>query len=58
MDSETKLNVMTINSNHAAMIHDIEYDYYGNLLATCSSDGYLHIYDVSKQQQLIQAIKV
>lgn len=42
------------------MMHDIEYDYYGDKLATCASDGYLHIYDVSKatQQNLIASIKV
>lgn len=31
------------------MIHDIKYDYYGDKLASCGSDGYINVYDVSKK---------
>ncbi|KAM3143683.1 hypothetical protein pb186bvf_004179 [Paramecium bursaria] len=49
-----------INSTHSSMIHDIQYDYYGEKLITCASDGYVHVYDVSKQMQqnLIATIKI
>ncbi|CAD8135276.1 unnamed protein product [Paramecium octaurelia] len=43
-----------INSGHASMIHDIKYDYYGDKLASCGSDGYINVYDVSKKQQVAQ----
>ncbi|CAK83360.1 unnamed protein product (macronuclear) [Paramecium tetraurelia] len=43
-----------INSGHQSMIHDIKYDYYGDKLASCGSDGYINVYDVSKKQQVAQ----
>mmetsp|Transcript_59746 Transcript_59746/g.82967 ORF Transcript_59746/g.82967 Transcript_59746/m.82967 type:complete len:109 (-) Transcript_59746:694-1020(-) len=37
-----------IETKHEGMIHDAQYDYYGKRLATCSSDGTIQIFDVSK----------
>lgn len=30
--------------------HDAQYDYYGKRIATCSSDGYIKVFDVSKPE--------
>jgi len=40
--------VSSIETNHKGMIHDVQYDYYGKRLATCSTDGTVQIFDVSK----------
>jgi len=37
-----------INTKHEGMIHDVQYDYYGRRMATCSSDGSIQIFDVTK----------
>jgi nucleoporin SEH1 len=34
-----------IGSNHKEIIHDISFNYYGNRLATCSSDQKIMIYE-------------
>lgn len=33
------------------MIHDAQYDYYGKRLATCSTDGKIHIFDTSSKTE-------
>ncbi|KAG7394910.1 GTPase-activating protein S13 [Phytophthora boehmeriae] len=40
--------VTSIDTEHNDMIYDIQLDYYGKRLATCSSDRTFRIYDVSK----------
>ena len=38
--------VTSINTDHEDMIHDAQMDYYGRLLATCSSDRSVKVYEV------------
>lgn len=48
---------MTFDTKHSDMIHDAQFDYYAKLLATCSSDCTIRLYDVSKEEQeLLQVI--
>lgn len=44
-----------MNSTHTAMVHDLQYDYYGNRIATCASDGFIHIYE---NNTIVATIKV
>ncbi len=37
--------IETLNTFHDAVIHDISLDWYGNNLATCSSDKTVRIYN-------------
>eukprot|EP00013_Stygamoeba_regulata_P003264 CAMPEP_0177628674 /NCGR_PEP_ID=MMETSP0447-20121125/257_1 /TAXON_ID=0 /ORGANISM="Stygamoeba regulata, Strain BSH-02190019" /LENGTH=318 /DNA_ID=CAMNT_0019129937 /DNA_START=75 /DNA_END=1031 /DNA_ORIENTATION=+ len=37
----------SFSTGHADMIHDCQLDYYGKLLATCSSDRYIKIFEVN-----------
>ncbi|KAJ2816974.1 GTPase-activating protein S13, partial [Coemansia sp. 'formosensis'] len=38
--------------------HDAQLDYYGKRLATCSSDGTIHLFEISgKQQKFLEALK-
>lgn len=37
--------VSDIESNHADLIHDVAYDFYGKRIATCGSDHKISIYD-------------
>eukprot|EP01032_Pedospumella_encystans_P021406 gene21406-24282_t len=39
--------ITSIDSQHAEMIHDCQFDYYSKKLATCSSDRTVKIFDVS-----------
>jgi len=39
--------ITSIDSQHAEMIHDCQFDYYSKKLATCSSDRTIKIFDVS-----------
>eukprot|EP00697_Spironema_sp_BW2_P002641 gnl/Spiro4/13495_TR7193_c0_g2_i1.p1 gnl/Spiro4/13495_TR7193_c0_g2~~gnl/Spiro4/13495_TR7193_c0_g2_i1.p1 ORF type:complete len:148 (+),score=22.49 gnl/Spiro4/13495_TR7193_c0_g2_i1:31-444(+) len=39
--------VASFDTGHDDMIHDAQADYYGKLLATCSSDRLIKIYDIS-----------
>lgn len=32
-----------INAEHKDLIHDVAYDYYGERMATCSSDQYVKV---------------
>ena len=36
--------------------HDAQYDFYGKKLATCSSYGYISIYDVSKTENIVELV--
>mmetsp|Transcript_29289 Transcript_29289/g.59017 ORF Transcript_29289/g.59017 Transcript_29289/m.59017 type:complete len:322 (+) Transcript_29289:3-968(+) len=40
----------SIDTLHEDMIHDVQLDYYGKRLATCSSDRMIKIFDVSPDQ--------
>lgn len=42
-------------SGHADMVHDVQFDYYGRRLATCSSDRTIKIWEIvgDKQQTLL-----
>lgn len=33
----------TINAQHKDLIHDVAYNYYGNRMATCSSDQFVKV---------------
>ncbi|XP_019870416.1 nucleoporin SEH1 [Aethina tumida] len=37
-----------INAEHKDLIHDVAYDYYGDRMATCSSDQYVKVWDQNK----------
>lgn len=39
----------TIFADHKDLIHDVAYDFYGERMATCSSDQYVKVWFVSKQ---------
>lgn len=55
MDSQSPIQkISTIDTKHDAMIHDAQYDYYGKRVATCSSDGYIKIFDVSKPETTVR----
>lgn len=34
----------SVHSNHADLIHDVAYDYYGRRMATCSSDQTIKVW--------------
>mmetsp|Transcript_9765 Transcript_9765/g.15286 ORF Transcript_9765/g.15286 Transcript_9765/m.15286 type:complete len:323 (-) Transcript_9765:128-1096(-) len=40
----------SLDTQHEDMIHDVQLDYYGRRLATCSSDRIIKIFDVSPDQ--------
>lgn len=39
------------NPAHADLVHDLAYDYYGQRLATCSSDQVLKVWDLAGTTQ-------
>lgn len=41
----------TILADHKDLIHDVAYDFYGERMATCSSDQYVKVRIVSKQNR-------
>lgn len=45
---------VAFETGHAEMVHDAQLDYYGQRLATASSDSLVKIFDVSKEDQLVQ----
>jgi protein transport protein SEC13 len=54
-----KVNVInTVDTQHADMIHDAQVNYYGRILATCSSDKTVKIFDVTDQSQSLQTTLV
>merc|ERR1719295_1274073 len=59
MDIPHQPTVDTIQTTHDDLIHDIAYDYYGKMLATCSSDQSIKIFqrDHRKQWTEIQQIR-
>jgi protein transport protein SEC13 len=42
------------DSEHTDLIHDAQFDYYGNILATCSSDNSAAIF---RKQILVQRLQ-
>lgn len=47
--------IATIDTQHADMVHDAQFDYYGRRLATCSSDRLIKVYDVSGDEHALSA---
>jgi len=47
--------ISTVDTAHEDMIHDAQMDYYGNRLATCSSDRSVKIFDVKNGTQTLVA---
>jgi len=47
--------VHSFHTEHEEMIHDIQMDYYGKQLATCSSDGNIKIYELANNKQTLKA---
>jgi len=45
----------TVDTGHEDMIHDAQMDFYGNRLATCSSDRIVKIFDVKDGTQTLAA---
>jgi len=43
--------VYSFDTEHSDFIHDVQFDYYGRLLATCSSDGLIKIWEISETTQ-------
>jgi len=43
--------IYTFDTEHTDFIHDAQFDYYGRLLATCSSDGLIKIWEISETTQ-------
>ncbi|KAI0223312.1 GTPase-activating protein S13 [Massospora cicadina] len=51
------LNSRSFDSQHVDMIHDVQLDYYGKRLATCSSDRTIRLFQIEGQEQkLIQVL--
>lgn len=44
-------SLQSIDTNHADMIHDSQFDYYAKKLATCSSDKSVKVFDVNLHTQ-------
>lgn len=40
----------SFDTRHEDMIHDVEFDFYGHRLATCSSDGYIKIFSMQEDE--------
>ncbi|XP_078465858.1 protein SEC13 homolog isoform X2 [Lampetra planeri] len=47
--------VNSVETAHLDMIHDAQMDYYGNRLATCSSDRTVKIFDIRNGEQILVA---
>lgn len=53
-------NMVSLSNVHGDVIHDAELDYYGQRLATCSSDQTIKIFEVSEQdgsQRLLDTLR-
>lgn len=50
--------ISSFNLKHDDFVHDVQYDYYGKRMATCSSDQILRIWERSSDLQLsaVQAV--
>eukprot|EP00899_Mesostigma_viride_P021187 jgi/Mesvir1/2906/Mv13977-RA.1 len=44
--------VKTCETGHDDMVHDVQMDYYGKRMATCSSDRTIKVFDVSRDPQV------
>ncbi|OIR57468.1 MAG: protein transporter SEC13 [Amphiamblys sp. WSBS2006] len=49
-----KINT-TFNTQHADLVHDVQFDYYGSQLATCSSDHNVNVFQVSNGEEKLAA---
>lgn len=50
--------IYSFDTEHTDVIHDAQFDYYGRLLATCSSDGNIKIWEISdNSQKLLNELK-
>lgn len=47
--------VSSFDSGHADMVHDIQFDYYGRRLATCSSDRSIKVFNATGEQAVPEA---
>jgi WD40 repeat protein len=47
--SNLAIDVLT---DHEEFIHDLEFDYYGTRLATCSSDLSVKVFDYNKENNV------
>ncbi|KAL7059970.1 hypothetical protein AAHC03_09647 [Spirometra sp. Aus1] len=45
----------TIDTSHEDLIHDAQLNYYGTVLATCSSDEVIKLFDVTNKKQVLIA---
>ncbi|KAK4474827.1 hypothetical protein MN116_001943 [Schistosoma mekongi] len=43
----------SIQANHADLIHDVAYDFYGRRMATCSSDQMIKIWDLKDNEEWV-----
>lgn len=41
----------TFESGHADMVHDVQFDYYGRRLATCSSDRTIKVFELAGEHR-------
>ena len=50
--------ISSFNLKHDDFVHDVQYDYYGKRMATCSSDQILRIWERTSDlpQSAVQAI--
>jgi len=44
---------MDLETDNEELIHDMQFDFYGKRLATCSSDLTVKIYDYSKKKEVL-----
>lgn len=49
-------NPHSFDSQHDDMIHDVQMDYYGKRLATCSSDRTIRLFQIEDQEQKLQQV--
>jgi protein transport protein SEC13 len=47
----------TFDTKHEDMIHDVQLDYYGKRLATCSSDRTIRIFDITQENKPLAELK-
>ncbi|KAJ2780302.1 GTPase-activating protein S13 [Coemansia javaensis] len=58
MTNNNNSETLQFDTQHEDMIHDAQLDYYGKRLATCSSDGSIHLFEVDgKQQKFLESLK-
>lgn len=58
MEIHLLVKMTTVETKHEDMIHDVQFDYFGKKMATCSSDKTIKIFDVSTQKpRLLSELK-